>query len=382
MYALLELFFVNATPTGRVLIAACLSTLSYVLFLVALGSGLWDDGVRATLHAGVMLAFLAVIALVMLLLLALIPSLWRQRHRPGPAPNATLLVVMLIGLGFTALAIPIGVMTTAACVVLMGVLAVGVWLFEARPMVVGYIGVNALIVFNDIGVQKGWWPYAPALTALTYEQGPTLWWFTMVRQLLFVCGWTTLLTLLWLLIGSLESVTRQLAQLSNTDSLTGLANRRAFMDVLGSEIDRQSRTSQPLCVVLMDADHFKRVNDEHGHAQGDKVLLALAQMLKACVRPTDLACRLGGEEFALILPDTRQAQAMAVCTRLRAALASHTFGDESERPFKVTLSMGLAESNGKPLEAVFKQADELLYKAKSAGRDRVCVPPAVVGASA
>lgn len=373
MYTLLERFLIGATPTWRVLLAAFASTPFFLgiggLYLAAL----CDSAVRNTLHPQAILVCVVMFALAAALNLLLVWRLWPQRHRPDPVPGATLLIIELIGLTFAMMSISIGVLTTGTAMVLMGVLAVGIWLFEQRAMLIGYLSVNVLIIFHDVGVLLHWWPYAPALTSLTYGTGASHWWFNLVRELLFVCGWTALISILWLLIGSLESITEQLARLSNTDGLTGLANRRAFMDVLNTEIERQSRTGQALCIVLIDADHFKRVNDERGHMEGDKVLVTVAQLLAACVRhPTDLACRLGGEEFALILPDTAREQAAAVCARLREALAECEFGAQGQH-FKITLSMGLVETTGQSPETAFKQADEQLYKAKSSGRDRVCM---------
>jgi hypothetical protein len=273
MFKVLERFLISATPTWRILLAAFASTPFFLIIGFIYLAGLWDAEVRGTLHLGAMLACLATFALATVLSFLLIFKLWPRRDRPDPVPGSTLFAIELIGMTFAAMSISIGVLTTSAAMVLMGVLAVGIWLFDQRNMVLCYISVNAAIIFHDVGVLLHWWPYAPALTSMTYASGASSWWFTLIREALFVCGWAALITFLWILIGSLESITEQLASLSNTDGLTGLANRRAFMDVLTTEIDRQSRTGQPLCIVLIDADHFKRVNDVHGHMEGLHALL-------------------------------------------------------------------------------------------------------------
>jgi diguanylate cyclase (GGDEF)-like protein len=373
MFAFLERFITHASPAWRVLIALWASTPFYLLVIFMYGLGLWDPDVRKSLDVNVVLFCILVFSLATLTNLAVHWQLWPMRQSPEPVPKATLLTIQSIGITFSTMAVSLGFVTCGAFVVLVGVLAVGIWLFDRRPMVLGHHLVNFIFVSYDIGVLLGWWSYAPALSPQMYADPKAMWWLHLVQQQIFLCGWATMLSLLWAIIGTLESTTAQLAHLSNADGLTGLANRRRFMEVLSAEIDRQAGTQQPMCVVLIDADHFKRVNDEHGHAEGDKVLVALAQVLSSGLRrPTDLACRLGGEEFALILPDTSTRQAIDVCQRMRQMLSGQMFGAEGRR-FRLTVSMGLVESTGKALEDVFKRADEQLYRAKSSGRDRVCM---------
>ena len=179
-------------------------------------------------------------------------------------------------------------------------------------------------------------------------------------------------------------------RLSQTDGLTGLANRRRFMEVLQAEVARWQRSGRPVCVVLLDIDHFKRVNDALGHLTGDAVLREVSTLMLASVRaPTDLPTRLGGEEFALILPDTPQDVALGVCERLRERVAAHRFqsdvqaadgttgsvGSDGATALHITVSIGLAEVRGDDVAEVLRAADLALYEAKAAGRDRVCVAP-------
>ena len=189
---------------------------------------------------------------------------------------------------------------------------------------------------------------------------------------MFYVGLVALLPLIFFLFARLDALHGDLNRLSSTDSLTGLANRRAFMERLHAEVRRQARTRRPLSLVLVDADHFKRVNDQHGHPVGDQVLATLASLLSLGVRsPTDLVARLGGEEFALLLPDTTLDEVEAVCWRLQKRLNAERFLDASGRPFKVTVSMGAVEGLAQPAEALLRQADSNLYRAKEGGRDRV-----------
>ena len=162
-----------------------------------------------------------------------------------------------------------------------------------------------------------------------------------------------------------------------TDELTGLVNRRRFLDALRSEISRGQRLGGRLSVVLADLDDFKLVNDRFGHHAGDEVLLAFADLLRAHGRDVDVAARLGGEEFAILLPETGIEGASAGAERLRHSLAelSLPIGENSEG-VQVTASFGVAElSNGQSLDALLRAADGALYEAKGKGKNRVEVAP-------
>ena len=158
-----------------------------------------------------------------------------------------------------------------------------------------------------------------------------------------------------------------------TDHLTGLANRRRFERQLEREVARTRRYGRPFCLLLLDIDHFKRVNDSHGHEAGDEALRRLANALQAGTRGIDTAARIGGEEFGLILPETESARGCEVAERLRQAIS------ETEIPAAghITVSIGLAECTASfgDVRQLFTAADAALYEAKRAGRDRVqCAP--------
>ncbi|GAA4978912.1 sensor domain-containing diguanylate cyclase [Kineococcus glutinatus] len=154
---------------------------------------------------------------------------------------------------------------------------------------------------------------------------------------------------------------------AGTDGLTGLANRRTFDAGLDGHLARAERTGSPCSVLLIDLDHFKSVNDRHGHLAGDEVLTALAGVLAAGSRPGDLPARYGGEEFAVVLPDTDADAATAVAERLRAAV------ERMPASVPVTASVGVATCGPRHRTAVelLAAADEALYEAKAAGRNRV-----------
>lgn len=164
-------------------------------------------------------------------------------------------------------------------------------------------------------------------------------------------------------------------ELSIRDSLTGLWNRRMILDQLGSELHRAEREGQPLGVAIADLDLFKRVNDTLGHAAGDTVLREVAERMRLAVRACDFVGRYGGEEFLLVLPGCDGAAGFLVAERVRRRVAEEPLqaGDEF---VPMTVSLGLAFSQRADVEpeALIQAADEALYRAKAAGRNRVAEP--------
>lgn len=164
-----------------------------------------------------------------------------------------------------------------------------------------------------------------------------------------------------------------------TDPLTGIYNRRHLDRRIGEEVARAQRYGLPLCVLMLDIDHFKRVNDEHGHQAGDRVLGAIGELTAAAVRESDIAARYGGEEFLVIVPNTPVSNATVLAERLRKRVESHGFvlTDEpgGQQEIRVTVSIGVA-SLGDGVdsgEKLVHAADEALYRAKHEGRNRVVV---------
>ena len=172
---------------------------------------------------------------------------------------------------------------------------------------------------------------------------------------------------------ALERANADLKLLANTDALTGLANRRRFMKALDQEVERAQRYARPLSLVLLDLDNFKKVNDTHGHAAGDDVLRAAAEVLRSVCRDLDLAARLGGEELALLLPETDAAGAGTVAERVRKRMEATSHLSAVGGTFSVTASIGVASlSMGTDSgEVLLQTADEALYRAKKGGRNRV-----------
>ena len=166
----------------------------------------------------------------------------------------------------------------------------------------------------------------------------------------------------------------KLSELAFKDDLTGLYNRRYFDRELEKEVSRSLRYSGPLTLLMIDIDHFKKLNDSYGHQKGDSVLAEVGKTIVSACRSMDIPCRYGGEEIALILPATDSKQGRIVGEKLRKMIADRT---ERFEKIKVTVSVGLAETNpliNNPAQLI-KMADQCLYKAKKDGRDRVCADP-------
>lgn len=166
---------------------------------------------------------------------------------------------------------------------------------------------------------------------------------------------------------------RQLEQLSFTDGLTSLRNRRAFEQEFGTRFEQSRRYGRPLSVAIIDVDHFKSVNDTYGHTSGDAVLRSIARTIQTSSRQTDFVARVGGEEFAVILPETSLFDALQFAEKIRAGVASEAIEADGVR-HPVTVSIGLANvphSRIPSSATLFNAADQALYRAKNRGRNRV-----------
>lgn len=160
--------------------------------------------------------------------------------------------------------------------------------------------------------------------------------------------------------------------LATVDPLTGLANRQTMRSQLTGERDRAIRQRLPLTLALTDIDHFKKVNDTFGHAQGDNVLRAVAQVLRGAVRPYDVVYRYGGEEFLICLPGTNTESGIQVLDRIRQAIAALELTDDKGTPIPVTATFGLAGVDADTsVDDAIERADKALYDGKRQGRNRV-----------
>ncbi len=183
-----------------------------------------------------------------------------------------------------------------------------------------------------------------------------------------LCGISTDIT-------ELELLKEKLEQQAQQDYLTGLSNRRHFMDQGQAELSRARRYGTPLSLLMLDIDRFKNINDTHGHKAGDIVLQRLSEVMRETLRSVDIIGRMGGEEFAILLPETDLKRATEVAERLRENVAHALVAVEAATPLQFTVSIGVSgiKEKNATLDTLLNQADWALYEAKEGGRNKVCV---------
>ncbi|MEO6418726.1 MAG: diguanylate cyclase [Polyangiaceae bacterium] len=172
----------------------------------------------------------------------------------------------------------------------------------------------------------------------------------------------------------LEAKNQELAELATTDSLTGLHNRRHFLARMNDELNRSLRYGHPFAMLMLDIDHFKRINDTKGHPVGDEVLIAIARTLRTVLRKTDLLARFGGEEFVVCLPEATRESSLHVAEKVRVAVEACVI---PSLDWAVTVSIGVAwhpTPGAETVEELLRVADDGLYRAKRGGRNRVAMP--------
>lgn len=169
--------------------------------------------------------------------------------------------------------------------------------------------------------------------------------------------------------------TEELRELAITDPLTKLFNRRYFAEVSPQVFSLAKRDGEPLSVMMLDIDRFKKINDTYGHQNGDRVIETLAQIVTSIKRESDIACRYGGEEFILLLPKTSREGALKLAQRIRKTMESHTVAGDKGEKIQFTVSVGVSQADYEKdgnIEAVIKRADDAMYQAKKEGRNRAC----------
>ena len=173
--------------------------------------------------------------------------------------------------------------------------------------------------------------------------------------------------------GNIENLYHEeIYQLTIVDGLTQISNKRYFLEFLEREMGRCHRYNRQLSLIIFDIDHFKKINDVHGHLAGDYVLRELAQLVRKCVRKEECFARYGGEEFAVVIPESGVTKVRQFAEKIRALIAEHTFTFEA-KGIPVTVSLGVTDMSAQMTEPMqfIKEADTNLYKAKNSGRNRV-----------
>ena len=174
----------------------------------------------------------------------------------------------------------------------------------------------------------------------------------------------------YMLTHALSRANEEAEKLASTDMLTGLNNRRAFTDLSNVQIEYCKRHENPITAIILDVDHFKKINDKYGHAAGDAALQHLAEILQTITRSSDIIGRIGGEEFAVLLTNTKITEAVVVAEKIRNWIADHPV-HIGEDYFSMTVSVGVASDKNYDLELLLNLADKAMYQAKQAGRNKV-----------
>lgn len=251
----------------------------------------------------------------------------------------------------------------------------GLMVFPHRPVFLGLGTLGALLVVSTIAERAGMIPYAPLMNAFRDESARLHTTWILSLGVIPLLASTLILAMFSYVIAQWRGREELLKELCRTDYLTGVDNRRSFMERAETEFVRARRFGNALAVVILDIDHFKRVNDGYGHGTGDEVLKVVAKILAAEVRRHDLLSRYGGEEFAVLLAETDEAQAHVMAERCRRKIEETRFV-YGGAAIRVTASIGVAACPQKQVENVeqlIKLADDALYSAKSAGRNQVVI---------
>jgi diguanylate cyclase (GGDEF)-like protein len=321
-----------------------------------------------------MLGALSLLVVVPWIVLAGV-ALWLRR-RPGPERRGLMhATVQLYALTCGLFTTVTGPFDSPGWILFIGGATVGFVQFERRAVFAGVVVFFVLVVGGAVSIHSGVLELDVALQYLsgTHGQG----YAAIARQgLLSITFSLGTLGLVSYIIDRWRERELKLERLSRTDALTGLTNRRRFLEICDYELGRARRYGTHLSVIIVDLDHFKKVNDTRGHLAGDRTLAAVASVLAHTLRDVDTAARYGGEEFAVLLPDTDAAGAVEVATRCLRRIAKTPF-DAGEGPsLSVTASMGVAafpDAAVARIEDLLRRADEALYRAKEGGRNQVIV---------
>jgi diguanylate cyclase (GGDEF)-like protein len=296
---------------------------------------------------------------------------WRSRRLESPGTFLAIVTVVLYATTLAAFTLVTGPFAAAGWIAMVGGAVVGYVLFPRWLALSGFAWYVAIVVGMSIVLSDRSWPaldaIAPAWAFADLDHAE------VVRR---ATGSLALSALTFSVIAYVVDRWRdreaRYLRLAETDALTGLTNRRHFLELAARELARSRRYGSPMSLVLVDLDHFKRVNDKYGHLVGDQVLTAAAHALASGLREIDVIARHGGEEFAVLLPETDLAGAREVaersCRRLAEAV---TIVDGTE--VRITASMGVASATAgaASLDDLLGRADRAMYGAKRAGRDRV-----------
>ena len=273
----------------------------------------------------------------------------------------------------------LGPVTSPFLVVMLGSGLLGLLIFPPRIAWTAIATVSLGLVVPELARLNGVIPYAPLLLVSPHDDPRFTHFWSGFMWCIVASVSTLLLTLFHVLLQDLRAREAALSAMTRTDALTGLFNRRHFMEQLAREHSRYARYRRPLSCMMVDLDYFKRINDEHGHAVGDIVLKETTRRLQLALRATDMVARLGGEEFGALLPDTALEGAQRVAERCRELVGAPPVDIVGRASVAVTASFGVAVLDIGLMPApedLLRAADTALYSSKGRGRNRVSISDA------
>lgn len=359
----------SATPAQRVIVSIYLNLPLLLAVFTGLAAGLLIEDWRRLLNPFYMQLGFGVISVCALIQLAVLAYLWPRRKALGEAPLSTALLVVSVATYLAWVAILGGNLTYPTNLVIITVVPIGLLLLGTKVVLQGLAVAGIYLLINDYLLYRDLIPYAPAYSPAAFANNQYQLIAEIIRSGILYTSILGYALIIAVLAHHADQQRDELLLLVRSDSLTGISNRRHFISRLDQECSRQLRTQQGLCLAMIDADHFKQINDRYGHAMGDEVLIVIARLLGSHMRvPEDLPARLGGEEFAILFIDTDLEGAKTVCQRIQETLGQTPFVYQGQS-FFVTLSIGLVEGHHLQADQLLLHADANLYKAKASGRD-------------
>lgn len=361
------------TSVDRCFVMACLFVVTSIPFVVSIALAQSDPEMRALHDPGVALLFERATLAVDVVWLAIAATAVAIRRRMRRSAVLEHLTVQLIAVSLAVASWTMGLVTTPFALALLGALVVGLLLFRRRAVLLGALTSGVLLLGASIATMLGLVRYAPLYRGVPLEDGRIATWWHIEMLLIVVLTITLVVGIFLYVLARLRDREANLARLSKIDPLTGAMNRRQFVATFERELARSERHRHCLAIVIVDLDHFKNINDRHGHLTGDAVLVAASAALAQELRTEDALARYGGEEFVLLLPATDGEGARAVAERCRVRLAETPIVANGASVL-LTASFGVvARAAGDPArpEDLLRAADEALYRAKREGRNRV-----------
>ncbi|MES2091373.1 MAG: GGDEF domain-containing protein [Pseudomonadota bacterium] len=367
----LEALLLERGTATRCLLFAGLSLLPLVVLWSLQAYALSSPAVMVHYQSGLLRGAQAMLSTMIVWLLVVMVYGWRAQHSERSLEGLALLTVTATFINLLLLSWGYGFKDTPMGMLLVVQLVLARALFPLRVVKFGLWAEVVVVLAAEVSHRQGWVGYAPLLSAPVFSGVDMAAWWMLWLRVVFAVAAVHFALMLFFFFDTLNRRSKELESLVRTDALTGLVNRREFMAELAAESHRHQRSGLPFCLLMCDLDHFKKVNDTWGHPMGDEVLAELGHILVSHTRDQiDIAARVGGEEFVVLLPETDLAGGQQVAQKISEALRQHVFRSGADT-FVVTQSIGIAQVQGGQGEQALRVADQNLYEAKRAGRDRM-----------